>query len=101
MAKNIVDTTTIDELTDHELAQMVRGSIYAKGVTFGGGPTDARFLLVLAVPYGGGEGVETLPDAIEAFARLLQYDDWPERRVQVYDHAACQRFYDASREELE
>ena len=45
MAKNIVDRITIDELTDHELAQMVRGSIYAKWTTFGGGRTDARFLL--------------------------------------------------------
>ena len=101
MAKNIVDRITIDELTDHELAQMVRGSIYAKGTTFGGGRTDARFLLVLAVPYGGDEGVETLPDAIDAFARLLQDDDWRERRIQIYDHAACQKFYDASREELD
>ena len=56
---------------------------------------------LLAVPYGGDEGVETLPDAIDAFARLLQDDDWRERRIQIYDHAACQKFYDASREELD
>ena len=90
----------ISDFTDKELADMVRGSIYAQNTRFGYGETDARFLLVLAVPYGRDEQVEGLPDAIEAFARLLQDDDWMERTFRVYDHNASQHFYSASFEDV-
>lgn len=78
--------TTIDQMTDAELAQMVRGSIYANGTEFGHGKRSARFLLVLAVPYGPDDNVTTLSEACESFARLLQDEDWKERSLQVYDH---------------
>ena len=80
---------------------MVRNSLYAKNARFADGPTDARFLLVLAVPYGADDQVDTLTDAIDSFARLLQNDDWQEREIQIYDHQASQHFYSASREELQ
>ncbi len=94
-------TKSIHDFTDKELADMVRNSIYAKNTRFGDAPTDARFLLVLAVPYGADDFVDTLPEAIEAFARLLQDDDWQERDFQIFDHQAPQHFYSASREELQ
>jgi hypothetical protein len=92
---------TINDLTDAQLAGMVRNSIYAKNTSFGDGETDCRFLLVLAIPYGRDEDVETLPDAIEAFATFLQEADWKERDFQVYDHAAPQHFYSATMEQVE
>ena len=92
---------TINDFTDKELADMIRNSLYAKNARFGDEPTDARFLLVLAVPYGLDDQVDTLPDAIDSFARLLQDDDWQQREVQVYDHRASQHFFSASREELQ
>ena len=92
---------TINDFTDKELADLVRNSLYAKNTRFGEAPTDARFLLVLAVPYGTDDQVDTLSDAIDSFARLLQDDDWKEREVQIYDHQASQHFYSASREEFQ
>lgn len=94
-------TKSINAFTDWELARMVRESIYTKNIRFGDGPTDARFLLVLAVPYGNDEGVETLGDALDGFARLLQDEDWAERSIQVYDHAGRQRYSQVSREDCE
>jgi hypothetical protein len=77
---------TIDQFTDAELAKMVRDSVYVQNANFGHGPTDCRFLLVFAVPYGP-EEVATLPVALDAFAELLQAPDWNERSIEVYDHA--------------
>lgn len=84
---------TIDQFTDAELAAMVRESIYAKDVRFGKGKTDARFLLVLAVAYGKDDGIDNLTDALHAFGRLQQDEDWKERSIQAYDHIgeACRQ----------
>lgn len=82
---------TLDEFTDAELGAMVRESIYVKGTTFGMGERDARFLIVFAVPYGPIDTVRTLPEAIDAFAQLIQDDDWREREFQVYDHKTGKR----------
>ena len=94
-------TKSIHEFTDKELADMVRNSIYAKNARFSDAPTDARFLLVLAVPYAADDCVDSLPEAIQAFATLLQDDDWQQRDFQIYDHQAPQHYYSASREELQ
>jgi hypothetical protein len=92
---------TINDFTDAELAAMVRNSIYAKNTLFGG-PQGCRFLLVMAVPYGQtDDGVESLPEAIEGFHRLLSDPDWDERDFQVYDHEASQHFFSASMQEVE
>lgn len=88
---------TINEMSDAELARMVRESVYAKNTQFGDGPTDAQYLLVLAVPYGKDEDVESLSEAIDEFARLLQDDDWQARQFQVYN-ATSNTFYEQSRE---
>jgi len=103
-----METKTIDQFTDAELAQMVRESIYAKNARFGNAQTDCRFLIVLAVPYGpddfpGENEIEQLmlPESLDAFARLLQDDDWQERSFQIYDHAASQHYYQVTREECE
>jgi len=77
---------SIDDFTDAELAAMVRTGTYTRGETFGDGHN--RFLLVLAVPYGDVDGVFTVAD-------------WQERNIQVYDHNACQRFYEANAEEVD
>ena len=92
---------TINDLTDKQLADMVRNSIYAKNARFGEHEEDSRFLLVLAVAYGKDEGVDHIADALEAFAALLQDDDWTEREFQVYDHMAsdkpgARRFFDVT-----
>lgn len=79
---------TINDLTDKQLADMVRNSIYAKNARFGDGEKNSRFLLVLAVAYGKDEGIDHITDALEAFAALLQDDDWTEREFQVYEHMA-------------
>jgi hypothetical protein len=95
-----MEPKTIDQFTDAELAAMVRNSIYAKNARFGDGPNDCRFLLVLAVPYGKSDTVEELSEAITAFFRLVQDDDYPERDLQVYDHEAPQHYYSAKAEEF-
>lgn len=77
---------TIEQMTDAELAAMVRNSIYAQNARFGRGRHDARFLVVMAVPYGPSDEVNTLPEALDSFAELVQADDWRERSFQVYDH---------------
>ena len=97
---NTTKPKTIDEFSDKELAQMVRDSIYVKGTRFGAGKTDAQYFLVFAVPYGKDDGVRNLPEAIDAFARLIQDSDWEERTIQVYEHTARQQYYPAVREEL-
>lgn len=95
-----MDTKTINDFTDAELAAMVRNSIYAKNARFGDGENDVRFLLVLAVPYGKDEGIEGLSEAMTAFFRLVQDDDYTERDLQVYDHAASQHYFSARAEEF-
>jgi hypothetical protein len=96
---------SIDDFTDAELAKMVRESIYAKNARFGNEHNDCRFLIVLAVPYGPDDFPDdiegSLGESLDAFARLLQDDDWNERSFQVYDHAASQHYYQATREECE
>ena len=77
---------SIDKFTDKELADMVRDSIYVKGARFGKGQYDCRFLIVLAVPYGPSEEANTVAEALDQFAELVQAPDWPERSFQVYDH---------------
>jgi hypothetical protein len=97
-----MDIKTIADFSDAELARMVRESIYAQGAVFGGPGEDgyrSRFLIVLAVPYGEDDGVETLPEAIDAFVKLLRDDDWQERSFQVYDHSASLHFYTVARED--
>lgn len=91
----------LEDFTDAELAAMVRNSLYLKNTTFGDRKTDCRFMLVLAVPYGRDENVDSLDVAMEGFARLLQDDDWKEREFQVYDHEASQHYFAASMEEVE
>lgn len=93
----------LTDFTDKELADMVRNCIYAKNARFedSGATFSARFLLVLAIPYGKDEGVDSLPEAIAAFAEFLQDDDWKERSFQIYDHQASQKFFEASMEEVE
>lgn len=92
---------TVDQMTDAELAAMVRNSLYVKGVTFGDGEDDSRFLLVMAVPYGQRDQVDDLPTAIEGFRELFASDDWTAREFQVYDHNASQRYFSAAMEEVE
>lgn len=96
-----METKTIDEFTDAELAGMVRRSVYAQRAKFGPGENDSRFLLVVAVPYGSDESVDSLPRAMEGFAELFQADDWTEREFQIYDHAASEPFSAASFEAVE
>lgn len=74
---------TIMEFSDKELADLVRGSIYLNRAHFGKG---SRFLLMLAIPYGTRDKVETLEDAMDAFNRFYRAD-WRARSFQVYDHA--------------
>jgi hypothetical protein len=64
------------------LADMVRNGCYTRGEDIG---PDARnqFLLVLAVPYGAPEEIETKTEAIEAFRNLLDKSDWFERQIQI------------------
>ena len=92
-------TRSIDQFSDAELARMVRDSIYVQNTRFD--QDHARFLIVFAVPYGREDTVESLPEALDGFARLLQDDDWKERTFQVYDHEASQHYYQAAPEECE
>lgn len=78
-----METKRIEDFTDAELAQMVRDSIYVQGTTFS--PDHARFLIVMAIPYGPEDTCDTLPQALGAFHELLGVD-WEERSFQVYDH---------------
>jgi hypothetical protein len=76
-------STHISELPDNLLAGMIRDSCYARNTTFGTGPTDSKWLLVLAIPYGRDENVDSLPEAFEAFRDMLDTSDWFERQIQV------------------
>jgi hypothetical protein len=82
----------INQFTDAELAALVRDSIYLQHTTFGNGPDESRFLLVLAVPYGNPDHMDNLRESLESFRELLAADDWEERTIQVYDHQAGQSF---------
>lgn len=78
---------TIGDFTDKELADMVRNSGYIdKGTTFGDGPRDSRFLLVLAVPYGNADGVDSTLGAIVGFRDLVSDENSAGTNYQIYDH---------------
>jgi len=72
---------TIDDMTDAELAGMVRRSVYAKNTQFG--PDNSRFLLVLAVPYGDEDGVSSVAEALEGIKELMDRDT----QVEIFDSA--------------
>ena len=78
---------TIDDVPDKVLADMIRTGCYARNTRFSDeikeGKFDAQYLLVLAVPYGHDEGVDSMIDAVEAFKCFLASSDWNERRIQV------------------
>lgn len=88
----------IKKMSDVQLASMIKESVYTQNTNLGHGENDSQFLLVLAVPYGKDENVQTLQEALEAFARLLQDDDWKERQIGVYDHRT-RTFFNTSYEE--
>src|SRR5579864_859639 len=67
-------TRTLADFSDKELADMIRNGCYSRNTRFGFGPDDARFLLVLAVPYGRDEDVETLTEALDGFLRFCSDD---------------------------
>lgn len=78
-----VPVRQLSDLTDKQLADMIREGCYAKGTQFS--PTDSRWLLVLAVPYGEVDSVTTVRGAFESFRALMADDDWMERHIQVLD----------------
>lgn len=75
----------IAQLPDKVLADMVRNGAYTRGETIAndGQSGSSKYLLVLAVPYGPKDSVETLPEAFESFRELLSADDWDERNIMV------------------
>jgi hypothetical protein len=62
---------------------MVRNGCYAHNTTFGTGQQDSTWLLVLAIPYGPSETVESLSEAFVGFRDMLDTSDWFERQIQV------------------
>lgn len=97
----MIERRSINDFTDVELAAMIRRSVYAANTAFGPGDNDSRFLLVLAVPYGKRDDVDDLPTALDAFFHLVRDDDYKERNIEVYDHNASQRYFDATLEDVE
>jgi hypothetical protein len=73
------------ELTNEIAAQLVRESIYLANENVGPGPKQARFVVVMAVPYGEADGCQSMREAVEAFQQLISDDDWEERTFQVFD----------------
>lgn len=69
----------LSKVPNKVLAGMVRDGCCTKGETIDG------WLLVLAVSYGKVDDVTTLPEAMEAFQRLVVDEDWTERQFMVMD----------------
>ena len=76
-------STHLDEIPDSVLAGMIRNGCYAHNTTFGTGQRDSTWLLVLAIPYGPSDSVESLSEAFEGFRDMLDTSDWFERQIQV------------------
>lgn len=91
------------DLSDKQLADMVRKGCYAQRTEFA--PGKSRFLLVLAVPYGDEDDVHTLKQAYDAFAELVGGEGsevWDETNIQVFDSQAlpAEQFFELAAENL-
>lgn len=75
----------IDQIPASVLAKMILDGCYAHNtdLTEDGHGRTAKYVLVLAVPYGQEDGADTLPDAMEAFHELVGAEDWKERNIMV------------------
>lgn len=73
----------LEGITQKQCESLIRLGCYTAGEELS--IKKSRYLIVLAVPYGKRDGVEDIPEAIEAFARLLRDDDYQERSIMVLD----------------
>lgn len=90
----------LSEISDEVLAGMIRSGCYAKDAVLDG--IDSKYLIVLAVPYGGRDGVEGLEDALEAFFDLVQDGDYDQRNLQVLERTETGiEVYEVSQESLQ